>query len=363
MIDPIDVPKTPELLANAGNYFDGVVLFGTELMNRPDTKANLALTNHQFSSYKELIAQAPRFHGLVIEYSGEGFVPVCDPHGDIFTAFGNVDRVTGTFSELCILNTADVSYIKPGVVEIDEDEIFESSVLIQNPEVQNMLEFKKLLGTAPEGFQVFIEFVVKHVVGVDEPVRGHSVRVPEYHVIHSILASSLEIHDICPKRVAKELVEPYEIPKALKYTSDRYRQTIRSKSFRNLPLEVQQRKVEKFITSVNETLALDRFIMRGQPHSVYVPDMSAESGFEYCENATPFIAECLRFDCIETKQLSEGKKIQKRRGNVNSVTSTCVVVQIDDEARERLGVESSVLWIPVTNQLNAIEFVEEGLFR
>lgn len=108
-----DVPIGPDVLAEAGLFFDDVVLFGTKLREMELVNGGDELSKTDFQTYADLYARAIRFKGLQITYSGEGLVPACDPDGDVYTIYGNVSYATATFKDICILDTDNVSYIKP----------------------------------------------------------------------------------------------------------------------------------------------------------------------------------------------------------------------------------------------------------
>lgn len=359
----LDLPEQPSVIEKASLMFEDAIWLGTKMRATNDRDPVDTLTKDDFAEFRRLKKLAGALRGVEVVFSGDGFVPVCDPSGKIFTMYGSVDRARGYLKAIEIIDPEEIEYLEPTDVPIPEDEGKDSTIGLLDEHHQKLLAFKDQLRTAPPGLGLFVEFIIKQKKQLDEPVFGHAVRVSDYTVYNIMDAASLEIVDIEPHPAkSTEIIQENDIRHALKSISDHYRQAIRNKKFRHLSHADQQRKAEDFITRSNQLLRLERFTFFGSPENVYVPDPSSPDGFEHCENENGFSGECIRFDCIELKRLSEGTPIRKRRGNVNSVTSTCVLVEINEETKVALGVNSSIIWVPVTGQLNNMMLIEEGIF-
>src|SRR5690606_12898580 len=105
---------------------------------------------------------------------------------------------------------------------------------------------------------------------------------------------------------------------------------------------------------------LDRFKVMSTANYVYLPDTSNENfRFEQCIVAENFVANILRLDCLELSTVTNGISISKRRGNVNSYGSLCIVAEINDETRKNLGIATNIVWIPLFEQVEDLIFMEK----
>ena len=61
---------------------------------------------------------------------------------------------------------------------------------------------------------------------------------------------------------------------------------------------------------------------------------------------------------MESQRVSQGDAVRKRRGNINSYASFCLVLEIDDVTQESLGLNTRIVWLPLFDQSEDIVFLE-----
>ncbi len=347
-------------LVEAGELLQEAVVVGANIHELGLVTGTDGITPSVFRQAQRLWNRALTLTGIEVTYSGRGFGPIADPEGEVFTAYQYIRAGRGTLNAIYITDTRDIEYLKPQDIEFDDDDS-SSPIDLMEPGEKAFHDFKQRLLEAPPGLRLFVEFVVRDEVGLDQPVKGHAVRVPRYTVYNIVDAMSLNVLDI-HKQQNTTVFKPHEISGALKVFSGHYRQGLRNKKFRNEPISKQKEITEKFLHECNAVLRLDRFMVTTWAENVYIPDVNQPGGFEYCIAPKGFRGKAVRFDCTETRLLSQGVPIRKRRGNTNSLSSTCVVVEIDDETREMLGTESWIIWVPVLNQQDEMHFSETEIF-
>ena len=347
-------------LIQAGQLIQEAVVMGANIQDLGIVTNTDDVNSSIFRRSQNLWDRALALKDIEVTYSGRGFGPIADPEGEVFTAFQDIKAGKGILNAIYITNTLDIEYMKPQDIVIADDD-FSSPVDLMKPNEKVFYDFKQRLLEAPPGLRLFVEFVVRDEVEVDQPVKGHAVRVPRYTVYNMMEAASIEIIDI-QKHQKNKVVRPHEIPDMLKVFTGHYRHGIRNKKFRIETVERQREITERFLQDTNDILRLDRFMLTTWAEHIYVPDSNSPDGFEYCIAPKGFRGNAVRLDCTETILLSEGAPIRKRRGISNSLASTCVVVEIDNETREMFGIESHVIWIPVLNQHDKMHFSEPEIF-
>lgn len=358
----VNKPETPNpRVLEAANLFDDSVILGAMLSSYGAVEDSELIYHLAGRQYKDIIKRAQRLRGLKVVYSGVGFMPVEDETGYTVTGYTKTDSAVGYLDKIYIADRDEIQHMEPDQVEVEDEDLVDSNIDLIDPVQQALLDFRNQLLEAPTGLRLFVEFMVRHEMGVDQPIRGHAIRTPEYSVFNIMDAAGLEVLDIAEPEEEDKFNE-YLISEALIAFSDHYRQQIRKKGFRNQSAEKQKKIIEKFFDRCNSMLDLKRFNVETDAQILFVPCSDSElesvkAGFETVYNHHPFVGDCVRFDCVESAYLnSTNEPIRKRKGNFNSFASTCVVVEIDDETKEGLGLDSNIIWLPVTNQMDDIEF-------
>jgi hypothetical protein len=297
---------------------------------------------------KSLSQRAYELEGLQVTYSGTGIGAVRDPGDDLVSIYGDFENRTGIFRGLGL-----AVFDELGCVELSEEvsDISNADLIAYSYKTDDIDRVKRYIESVkepPSGFRLVADFIIEQQDG-ELGVRGHSVRTKNgILLIDTIDLSSIDIFnlDTPPDEPGAEI---WHLEPVLEYFHDNYRRLLRDPVFRNLHIDSQKKELDKRLEQLNSTLGLHRFKVKTKPSFVYVPEVARDSSTSFVQIATPeFNGHALRADCVELQHVvNSGERITSRKGNVDSNNSVCVVVEIDEVTKRKIGTDSAILWAPV----------------
>jgi len=343
-----------------GEIFDDAIILAGAVALVDSTVIEIA---DQFGGQEEALNKRINDHSDVrVVFSGNGFTPSRDPEGEAVTVFRHIKSQKGILGRVFLSDTSEMEYVDPDDIyapEDDEPPPSGDTALYEN-ELEKLANFKKDLLKVPDGVRLFVQFILHEELDADLPIHGVSIRANSYTVYSMIDATSLHIESIEAEKTRNPL-EPGFLRDFIRSVSNNYRKQIQNKSFRNRSLDTQKNTMEEDIKWVNSVAGIDRFMVGSSVENIFIPNTAGETrNFDQFITNDHFVADCIRIDCMELQTTAEGLPIRKRRGNVNSYVSMCLIVEIDDKTRDRLGCNSNILWIPFTGQLQDLIFLEKN---
>lgn len=356
---PAEIPT----VAQANELFDNAVLLGSQIAELPPNEPfppKLRIGRR----YKKLEVQARQFEGWEFVYSGTGFRLVEDPDKDLVTAYGPIKYGRGVLNAIYITDSVDLKYMRPKNINLDEDgdgEAYTDTLAVVDDYTRDLKAFRDTLGTAPDGLRLFAEFIIKEKFMEEEQVGGVCLRgdLNAYQVVDT---SSIEIIDVIPPEKGPYIVHPDFIRVALDPVTQTYRQMLQNKGFRNMSAKAQQELIETALHGINSTVRIDRFEIISAAKNLYLPcTQDGKQTFEEFPATTNLWGKCIGIDCIELQQVADGKAIRRRKGNLNSYGSLCVVTELADLAVKSLGLSSNIVWVPLFEQLGSMSFTEKSV--
>lgn len=289
---------------------------------------------------------------VVFSYTGDGFVPVYDYESEDFrTAFAYISG-RGKFSSFALIDPSDTSYIGQGNDDDDEDEeIYYTDVKIE--EEDSVFDTQKL--REPQmGYNLYLEFEVKRLTDYEQVVGGIAIRSYDTATYNIMDLARLSIDHI-ELASAKELVSEYDIVETMLDAAASVRSMKRDTAFRRQNKKHQINYLDTTVDALNDSLGLDRVSIAVESPHFYVS--ASVSGDRRVYKVVPedqddsqIIISPIRIDCLDSYNVSQGKRITNDRRMVSADAGLYVVGKIEDHIAELMQLPSSVVWVPLADK-------------
>ncbi len=347
-----------EAVREAGELMDRIFLLagqiGELLASGDDFVEILENTDDSLVDLNIALAGLPvDFH-----FSGNGFTPNALPDGDVHPAYTHVQTEWGKFSEVYISDPADIDYMtKEELLEELEDEDEDiSTVGVCLPgqiDPTVMTDLAELFLTPKPGPQLFVEFEVQRHTDAEEFMVGPCVRAHDYSVYYIMAASDLVIDMVDYEGEGVKPVDVEDLIGLLEVGSDQMRQIFRDTRFRRSSLKEQRARVNGITERFNAHAKLDRFTTVMSCDYLYAPVISQDNlqmAAISTDEISAFAFKPLRVDTLESFGLNNGHRIYSNNSMIDADAGLAIVGEVDDDTRERLRLQSPVVWIPISSQ-------------
>lgn len=296
----------------------------------------------------ELASRASNFYQLEFTYSGSGFIPARLPNHQEVTIYGEVKYGKGFIKDFVLKKPVDFDFLAP-----DEYDPYD----FEFDHISNELieKFASQLKHPPEGTGLYGKFLIKNYVSDDRELFGSCV-VGDLVAYQYVDMSRFELVDITDHSDS-EVEDPEDLPDLLEHYTQNYREEIREQSFRNLSADQQKFFMDEYLSKLNRSLLISRFMFAAGRIRAYTPVVEdGQRKFEPIKTECDIEADCIKLDCLESQIIAEGIPMRKRRGNVNSSDGLSLVAELNERDASKHGLDSNIIWIPLHNQVSKIIF-------
>jgi hypothetical protein len=289
----------------------------------------------------------------VFAFTGDGFVPVYDYENEDFkTAFANVSG-RGKFSSFALLDPTDIKFIGPEEDDDDEggEEFYYTDV--KTEEVESVIDNERL--RVPQaGYNLYLEFELKRRTDYEQVVGGIAMRSYDTATYNIMDLARLTIDHIELSKPVTQVPE-FDIVETMLDAAEKVRNMKRDTAFRRQNKKHQINYLDTTVDDLNDTLGLERVSMGIEaPHFFVSASVAGDRRVYKVVPADPddiqVIITPIRIDCLDSYNVSQGKRITNDKRMVSVGAGLYVVGKVEDHIAELMQLPSSVVWIPLADK-------------
>jgi hypothetical protein len=317
--------------------------------------------NDRFSSVinetfhiKDALSKYPH---LEFNYKGDGFAPVICPNGSPETAYIEIPQASGLFSDLFIADGSN--YDRLSEIEVDEDTDGDLQEYIAEVE-----KLKSIIREPEEGPRLYIEFLTSVQDSEEQEIAGRSIRADVIKTYHIMNMAGLSIEFITDRINSTDNVHIEDLSEIIDKESDDFRELLRTTHFRRKTRTFQLRHMEEKINTLNNQLQLERYSVFISPDHVYVPVIKNKNykmeKVLVTQMNSGFMVDPIRIDSLEHFPLTDGRRIYRDSVMIDPTAGLCLVGQIESYHMDALGIETDIIWIPISSQITNSDFMPKS---
>ncbi|MFZ1324185.1 MAG: hypothetical protein WAQ57_03440 [Candidatus Saccharimonadales bacterium] len=333
-----------------GDYITSMFEDARDLASRMDALSvpvREADLDDDFEAGMEALAGiAELYTGYQFTFEGTGLGPVWDQLGRPFTAYGQFAGGSGVFDGFHLYDASVTDHINAQHVSEPADVTLAN---LEDPEdfYDNYRRLQETLDTPPEGLRLCARFVAGVQSG-DLEVAGPAFRTKEIRVVYMMDAASLHVTTAEPIELK---ADPSTYLQDLHCAAAEYELLLNRETFRNRPAAGQARLLGDYLNRSKGELFSADFDVELSAATVLAnlqtPDGLSLGRYDLQYGGENFWARVAGIDVLERIGIDDGLPLGPQAPAVGPESGFCMVVEISDEVRDSLGLQSNIVWVPV----------------